>query len=276
MLAGLSQPPLWGAFLAAILLAGAAWRLGALDTSGFCASALLGGLVYRVGGLNWALLLVSFFATSSLLSKVFESRKAGLAAQFAKEGRRDWAQVAANGGVPALVLFGSLGGSSPDASWLAYAASLAVVTADTWATELGVLSPGDPRLITSGRRVPRGTSGGISLLGTLASLAGAALIGALAYWLDPGPYLLKLIGLVAAAGLLGALIDSLMGATVQAIYYCPHCEKETERHPLHVCGTETELKRGWAWLNNDWVNFLSALIAAIFALGLGIALGIVG
>jgi len=55
--------------------------------------------------------------------------------------------------------------------------------------------------------------------------------------------------------LLGALFDSLLGATVQAIYYCPACQKETERNPVHSCGTETTQIRGWTWLGNDWVNF---------------------
>jgi uncharacterized membrane protein len=57
------------------------------------------------------------------------------------------------------------------------------------------------------------------------------------------------------AGFLGALFDSLLGASVQAIYHCPSCEKETERHPSHSCGTPTTRTRGWGWLNNDWVNF---------------------
>jgi len=55
--------------------------------------------------------------------------------------------------------------------------------------------------------------------------------------------------------LFGALFDSLLGATVQAIYYCPACQKETERYPSHSCGTETGQIRGWTWLSNDWVNF---------------------
>jgi uncharacterized membrane protein len=55
--------------------------------------------------------------------------------------------------------------------------------------------------------------------------------------------------------LLGALFDSLLGATVQAIYFCPACQKETERNPTHGCGTRTTQIRGWTWLDNDWVNF---------------------
>jgi uncharacterized membrane protein len=69
--------------------------------------------------------------------------------------------------------------------------------------------------------------------------------------------------LIALAGLTGAFVDSLLGATVQAMYYCPHCAKETERHPLHSCGTETRHIRGWHWLGNDGVNWVCALTGAL-------------
>jgi hypothetical protein len=53
---------------------------------------------------------------------------------------------------------------------------------------------------------------------------------------------------------------------VQAIYRCPVCEKETERHPYHTCGAKTVQIRGWAWLNNDWVNFACAVFGAALAI----------
>ena len=65
-------------------------------------------------------------------------------------------------------------------------------------------------------------------------------------------------------GLAGSLFDSLLGATVQAIYYCPTCEKETEK-TLHTCGTNTQQTRGWRWLSNDMVNFISSLVGALVA-----------
>jgi len=69
--------------------------------------------------------------------------------------------------------------------------------------------------------------------------------------------------LITLSGLIGAVIDSLLGATVQAIYFCPYCHKETERHPLHTCGHETKFKRGLTWVNNDWVNAICTLSGAI-------------
>jgi uncharacterized membrane protein len=146
--------------------------------------------------------------------------------------------------------------------WLAYIGAMAAVNADTWATELGVLSPSAPRLITNGAAVERGTSGGISLWGLLASLAGAVLIGFTA-WLVAPEFGWLVIAVAAAGGMAGSLFDSYLGATVQAIYFCPACNKETERHPLHTCGSETNPMRGWHWLNNDLVNLACSLAGAL-------------
>jgi uncharacterized protein (TIGR00297 family) len=151
-------------------------------------------------------------------------------------------------------------------SWVGFAAALAAVNADTWATELGVLNPTSPRLITDLRKhVEKGTSGGVSISGTFASLMGATIIALPAAWFSGHWSLLPLISL---AGLAGSLFDSLLGATVQAMYYCPTDQKETEKHPLHTCGTQTIHIRGWKWLDNDWVNFACSAAGMIMALAL--------
>jgi len=249
----------------AAVVAAVARRLGALSASGALAAAFLGGLTYGIGGLPAAILLIAFFVSSSLMTRAFSPRKRTVAKNFAKGGRRDWAQVLANGGAGLLALLaGAMGWVSTPLAWAAFAGALATVNADTWATELGVLSSTAPLLITSGKKVPAGTSGGVSLSGSAAALGGAALIAALAAWLA-GSWQIFL--LAALAGVLGSFFDSMLGATVQAIYYCPKCKKETERHPLHSCGTATTLRRGWPWLDNDWVNFLSALAGTLLAVG---------
>lgn len=255
-------------FMLGVGAAGLAWRAGALTRSGSLAAALLGGLIYGLGGLRWAALLLVFFITSSGLSHTFGRRKASLAEKFSKGSTRDWAQVAANGGLGVLLVVGHAFWPEQDWIWLAYAGVLAAVNADTWATELGVLSQTPPRLITNGKVVARGTSGGVSLLGTLAALGGALVIGLAAGWLLQETGIVVTVLAVSLAGLAGSLFDSWLGATLQAIYVCPRCQKETERHPLHTCGTPTERLRGWRWLNNDLVNVGCALFGALLAAGL--------
>jgi len=155
--------------------------------------------------------------------------------------------------------------------FLAFAGTLAAVNADTWATELGVLSRRPPRLISTWKVVERGASGGVSLAGLLAALAGAALIAGLAALTAVESNLagrVFIFGVVTLAGLAGSLVDSLLGATAQVIYTCPACARETERHPTHSCGTATVYKRGWRWLNNDWVNGACAIAGAGLALAI--------
>jgi uncharacterized protein (TIGR00297 family) len=259
------------------------WR-GALKGSGVVGAVLTGTLIFGLGGWEWGALLIAFFVSSSALSFYRAEDKEGLTEKFAKGHRRDLGQALANGGVAALAAVFSkvlsplyLPLSGGEVWWFAACVgAMAAVNADTWATELGVLSPHPPRLITTGRQVEVGASGGVTWLGTAASLGGAAFIGllgglgALAVgqgWAAAGVLLLA----AAAGGLAGSLFDSLLGATVQAIYWCDACQKETERK-VHRCGAETRLVRGWPWLGNDLVNLIASAVGALVAAGIGWAL----
>lgn len=269
--------------IAGLLLSAAiallAYRRASLSKSGVYGAVLVGTLIFGFGGWAWGLLLITFFVTSSLLSHYGLARKQESADRFAKTGRRDLGQVLANGGLGAFlaVVFALTGGRQ---TWLffAFAGAMAAVNADTWATELGVLSPQKPRLITSGEEAEPGTSGAVSWLGLLASFVGAWAIGFLGLVFQamqglirgsPASSRLAWLPLVAAlAGLAGSLLDSLLGATLQATYYCMHCGKETEQ-AVHRCGRQPLYLRGWPWLNNDWVNLIASLAGALFAGALG-------
>ena len=251
-------------FLGLILgfvISGMAYAVGALSASGMVAAGVLGGVTFGLGGLRPSLLLLWFFLSSSLLTRLFRKRKKSVNLEYAKGGARDLTQVLANGGVAgvALVVY-VLGGLQP--ALYAFAGALAVANADTWATELGVLSRRPPRLITNGRTVPAGTSGAVSGVGFLAALAGAGTIACLAGWLFADTHLL-LAAMI--AGFLGSSLDSYLGACCQRVYYCPECQRETEKHPLHSCGATTEVFRGPGWLNNDTVNALATLFGSVLA-----------
>jgi len=253
-------------FLLGAVIAALAWRLGALSASGAWAATLTGGLIFGLGGLPWAVLLLTFFISSSLLSRLFARRKAVLDEKFAKGTRRDWGQVLANGGLGALLALIALRLPGEAWPWFAFGGAMAAVNADTWATELGAFSLKMPRLITNGRQVERGTSGGITLTGYAAAWGGALLIGLASLASAPNPTPIAWLAAISLAGLAGSTLDSILGASLQAIYYCPACRKETERFPRHTCGTATERIRGLAWLNNDWVNFACSLTGAGSAL----------
>lgn len=191
------------------------------------AAAALAVGVATLWGFGWRgfALLLAFFVSGSLLT------------QEARGRQRNERQVLANGGVAALA---ALAGS-----WAAFAGALAAATADTWATEIGRRSRISPRLITSGKPVAPGTDGGVTLLGTAGGIVGGGFIAGLSAWLpgamatatDPG-HPVWFWSVIAGAGTLGMLLDSVLGATVQG---------------------KTR------WLDNDAVNLAATLGGAVAA-----------
>ena len=259
------------------LISWAGYRGRSLSPSGVVGAILVGTLTFGLGGWTWGLLLIAFFISSSLLSHYRQDDKRRLAEKFAKTGQRDLGQALANGGWGAILAIAN--SCRPDPIlFAAFVGTMAAVNADTWATELGVLSPTPPRLLTTGQRVSVGTSGGVTALGTIAAFGGGLLIGlaalvlgqAEAIW-GSGPlngHFLWLVPIGILGGLSGSTFDSLLGATAQGIYYCSQCQKETESK-VHRCGQPARHLRGWRWLNNDWVNFSSSLVGSLMAGFLG-------
>lgn len=272
-------------FILAALIGIVAYRRGSLARSGVVGAVIVGTAIFGFGGWSWGLLLITFFVTSSLLSHYQENVKASLAEKFSKGSRRDLWQALANGGAGALIAAATLVVPRTEGYLMlaAFVGAMATVNADTWATELGVLNPRPPRLITTGKRVEIGTSGGVTLLGTLASLAGAALIGIAAVIFlfaeasitgQAMPVDAIFLPLPATlGGLGGSLFDSLLGATLQAMYYSEGRQKETEKR-IDPDGTPNRHLRGLAWLDNDMVNFISSGVGAgIAALALRLMSG---
>ena len=201
-------------------------------------------------------------------------------------GQRDWIQVHSNGTVAcvAALLYSRVAGfvetplllfqasSSPDQATffsLACLAAFSCSCGDTWASEVGSVLGGVPRLITTGARVPKGTNGGVTLVGLIVSFAGGAVVGfayfvTLLLFVDLSEHSLTVSSQVPVvligglSGLLGSLIDSVLGATVQFSGYSEKLGRvvnENSPGVKHISGMNI--------LDNHQVNFVSSLLTAI-------------
>ena len=226
-----------------------------LKWSGFIMGLIVGtGIYYAFEYMGFAI-LVFFFVTGTLLSKIREKKKK-LDFDIEKGGERDLWQVLANGGVPLLGSIIYIMGYRI-CGLLIFAGSISTVTGDTWATETGIMWGGPPFLITTGKRVKPGVSGGITWYGLLFSLIGSTFVAFLIFLFYERNYIILIATMI--GGIFGGLWDSFMGALLQRQGYCPECKKFTEKK-IHDCGTHTEKVSGINWINNDVVNFISAMV----------------
>lgn len=256
-------PPAVAALVAGVVAA-AARGLGSLTVGGAVAAWAVGTAI--LAGTGWAggLVLAAFFAPSTAVGRLVRPRTAPVL--DAKGDCRDQWQVLANGGVAAAAALAAAMVAAvprPLALWLVTAA-LAAAAADTWATAWGGLSRRPPRHLLSGRRVPPGTSGGISLPGTLGAIAGALVVASAGAVPDDLPARTARIAIGTLVGVAGMLADSALGAALQGRFHCDRCDRPSE-WAVHRCGAPTRLIGGWPWLTNDLVNFLATLVAALAA-----------
>lgn len=250
-----------GALVAAAISA-VAWRAGSLSRSGAAAAFFVGTLAIAAGW-AWGALLIAYFVSSSLLSRMGAALKAQRSGRIVeKGGARDAAQVLANGAVFALAAILQL--IQPAELWLAAGAgALASSAADSWGTEIGMLASTPPRMITTWRRVPAGTSGGVSAIGLAATVAGTLFV-AISAWLVHRNVRVALA--VSLGGLAGAFVDSFGGALWQSRRFCEHCNSATERL-VHDCGRRTARAGGLGWLDNDGINAACTLVGSLVSLG---------
>ena len=124
-----------------------------------------------------------------------------------------------------------------------------------------------PRLILNGDRLSPGMSGGVTIVGVLASVVAAASVALVGAWLlpdsrDPTDSMVRAI---LTGGVAGSIADSVLGATVQSKRWCDQCRAWTERR-VHSCRFRTQHARGLRWMTNDAVNFLATVVGALVAL----------
>ena len=234
-----------------------------LTLQGSMAGAAIGVAILAIGGIRWLVLLIVFMLLGSLSTRAGRRMKD---VRVRDEADRGLKNVMANG-IPPLVFAALLAISSRSMWSLAYAASIASATSDTFSTELGLLSRTLPRRISRpNESVRRGFSGGITPLGLMSGVIAAATIGLLAAGVDVIRSDPRLVSAVVVSGFAGDCIDSLMGDVLQAKYVCnPGGQLVEERDS---CGGAARLVSGCRFVNNHVVNFVSNFLAGFLAISL--------
>lgn len=252
---------------AAVALTAGAVRWRALRADGAAGAFLIATWLLGGGGWSWTLPVIVFFILSSLLSLLSENLRRGKVSAAVKGAKRDLVQVLANGGIPVGLFMAHILGLPLYLAWPAFLGAVATATADTWATEIGTALKTEARLITTGQIVPAGTSGGITLMGSISSILGAVAIGITALVVAPTGVISVLPAALAGAlgGLSGSLADSILGATLQVRFRCPACGKITEGR-FHCEGVQLEKISGLRVLDNDAVNACTGILGAAVAL----------
>lgn len=225
-------------------------RRRSLSPDGAVMAVITGFWILYFAGAQWLLPLFFFFLSSSALSRLHRSKTA--AADAKHSAARDYRQVLCNGGVYAAL--GTLSGEM-HTLYICMAVSLATSTADTWASEIGIYFRGKTWDILRLRPAPVGLSGGVSLQGTLGGLMGAGAVALLCYVLLPERPSLSVIAFVTLAGFCGMLLDSIIGAGLQARF------RSKEGTLSDTAQPQSSLDSGFVWLGNDGVNILSNVIA---------------
>jgi uncharacterized protein (TIGR00297 family) len=252
-----------------------------LDITG-AISAFCVGTISMICGYRFGILLLGFYFSGSKLTTYQECKKVTMDGSVKKGGQRSARQVLACSLLGCsvcsiyLILIGDDapldGTSKPWATflWGCYIGHYACCAADTWASELGILSKKPPRLITTWAVVPPGTNGGVSVLGTVASAAGGFFIGLLFYVsglvLCPSGVVpqwpVLVFGIV--SGLIGSILDSIVGATLQVTWFDTSTNKISPRPPArttavfqHICGLDV--------LTNEQVNLVSLALTTLLS-----------
>ncbi len=246
--------------LGALIVSLAAWRMKALTASGAGAAFVVGGSIFCFGGIEAAVILIAFFVSGSMLSKLNHQTK--------QTSGRDWRQVLSNGLAPVIgVLLTTFLPIIREQATMFFLGSLATAAADTWATEIGTRYGKRVFNIFSFRPMQKGLSGGVSLVGLFASVLGAMFIAALPllpFWEGHkmcGLVLVNIFPVVVIAGVIGALIDSILGATLQAKY-----EKDGIYIEENLLGS-TKVS-GLGFIDNNAVNLISTLWGGFVGVGI--------
>ena len=238
-----------------------------LDAGGAVCAFVMGVTVLWTTRFAGFLLFLLFFVSCNVVGKISKRLRVKDSSPEIREKkghRRDIMQVISNGlmaTLAALLWFFSY----KSAALVMFGAAVAEATSDTFAGEVGKLSNRPPVSILTMRQVPKGMSGGVTVLGMVAAMASSVVI-ALCWYISFSGVTFYEASLVAVMGFAGAVIDSYLGAGVQALYYDPETKEFSEKEERD--GRQLELSRGIRWIDNDMVNLMSNTFSAVFGLGM--------
>ncbi|KAJ3695725.1 hypothetical protein LUZ60_001102 [Juncus effusus] len=262
-----------------LVIAARALKRKSLDLSGAVAGFFVMA-IHLIASYRYGVMLLAFFFSSSKLTKVGQQKKKTIDEHFKEGGQRNWIQVLSNSSLAAiLAIFVSILTKGEDKCLNTKDSKIitgligglighyACCNGDTWSSELGVLSDAQPRLITTFKPVKKGTNGGVTLQGLAASACAGFLIGIMYLTVsllttkcdaDVAWRQLYVVPIASLAGLVGSLIDSVLGATLQFSGYCSLRKKVVSKRSPSV----TKIS-GIDFLDNNAVNAMSILLTTM-------------
>ena len=259
-------------FLVVVAVALAAVLLRVIDSRGFTSSVAVGIAIVYGGGLPWFVLVAVFFILGVVFTLYRYGYKRKLGAAQEKGGARNWPNILANGGAAAVISVLNFFNPNPTLTAL-FLGAVSTSAADTAATELGLLSKSQPKMITDlSEVVTPGTSGGVTSLGVMGAVFASATIGLMGFLLGLVSGLFEVLLVCVVGGVLGAFVDSVLGATVQRRGYCIICLRPTES--LRHCGEPSKRTGGAPFIENNVVNMIATLAGAVASLAVFGALGL--
>lgn len=242
--------------------------------SGILIASIFSFIIYLAHIYYW-LVLISFFIPSAILSKLKIKEKKNPISSF-KTSKRNGNQVIANS--LGLFFFSILqilesGISGEIINNFYLAGSLYVISAssDTWSSEIGTMSNSIPRnILKLKNKLPKGSSGGITLVGSLGGLLGSIVVSSITiFFLFSSKNSLTnkfefILLLLIFLGFIGQMIDSFLGASFQKKYYCPQCKIYVE-DSFHIICDKRDLNKSlrYSFLDNNTVNLVSNMIISL-------------
>ncbi len=228
-----------------------AHRLKWLEASGAVAALLMGWIMLINPEPVWVFPALVFFISGTIASKL-PGRKLKR-----EENGRNAMQVFSNGGIPCLFL-GLYFIFDEFAFLIGFLSGFAAAMSDTISSETGARFARNTFAIVGFKRVPKGLSGGVSLLGTFAGIAASFIFAGVCMFIF-NEWNTQIFWLLVGVGVFGNVMDSILGQYLQISFLGKHTEEWGDQSPKD----EIIETRGYDWVSNDMVNLFAVSLAAM-------------